>query len=223
MRFSECGQKQILQCSTPWELKETLPACTPSTILVNFNSPPLTMIAPLMQDSLPKRGKTNELSSLRFCHLKVWLDHHSSSLPTDSRPTNALRSKLVYQHHSPDSSSHPVVGSFKLSPWCHQSSQCSRCYPLHIASFSVSFSTLLPSWSFQAKCSTLPLFHQFHSVFHPSSCSQPNLDICLFLRSCFAHPARARSNVPSFCRGVSLTIWAKCFAVSAKSNLSWAK
>ena len=37
------------------------------TTSVNFNTSPPTKIAPLMQDSSAKRGRTNKLSSLRCC------------------------------------------------------------------------------------------------------------------------------------------------------------
>ena len=42
---------------------------TLSGTIVNFNTPPLTVIATLMQDSCAKRGSTNRLTFLRFVRM----------------------------------------------------------------------------------------------------------------------------------------------------------
>ena len=97
--------------------ESTLCQCVHRATSVNFNTPPLTMIAPLLQDSRAKRGRTNKLFFdlvKMICVHRLCLKKRKDTFrtcgslvalklsPTDSCPTNSVPPfpPLVCQHQA---------------------------------------------------------------------------------------------------------------------------
>ena len=183
------------------------------TTSVNFNTPPLTMIAPFNGKTREQNARrTNTLGRLlRFCHND--LRSPASGLPTDSWEDTF---KCVFPDRVP---TQPSLGSSQhlLSQIRHRelswalSRNRRRCDQSELTLRLVTHCLLLflfvlslpPSWSIHgAKWSTLPPFRWFHSVLHPSRCSQQIPTSVCFFRFCTFKRRLDSTDVPSSCSGV---------------------
>ena len=166
---------------------------TLSTTSVNFNTPPRTVTATLMQDPSAKRGSTNKLTFLRFVRMTFV---HRPKFHTQKRRLCQLRfvqSKSVEATNCFRERTQPYPEIVRIHQIRHRAvvsssrlrksatSQCSLGYSLRIACFSSSLSLQGP---FIVKSAQLfDCSNGFSQLVHPSGCSKYSYDNCLFCTS----------------------------------------
>ena len=122
VRVREGGYEQMLQLIRNGRLGATVSVCIPcnvvllSTTSVNFNTPPLTMIALLMQNTRAKRGRTNKLPFLKFCHddlrSPTQVEKKEETFKSaDFTPCKVCRNTSSLPTGSPNSSGHKEMPS----------------------------------------------------------------------------------------------------------------